>query len=287
MKIGIVLEGGASRTAFSCGVLDFLLDQQIYLDYVIGASAGISYGVSYSSRQRGRNYKIFEKYVEDPRYMGMRHLLGKGKCYYNLDFVFGEIPEKYIPYSWEDYIRYGRTSYAVLTDIQTGRPTYLHIDESDRKWNILRGSCALPILFQPIEIEGKFYMDGGITDSIPFRHALEDGCDRIIAVLTREREYVKKKENLTPLVRLCYPKYPALAEALSYRHEMYNRQREELFLLEKEGKALILAPESTHHIKRTERKARILLPFYQEGYRAAQERAISIRNFLCGSHHTA
>ncbi|MBQ8842118.1 MAG: patatin-like phospholipase family protein [Ruminiclostridium sp.] len=64
MKTGIIFEGGASRTAYSCGVMDCLLDNEIYIDYVLGVSAGIAYGVSYSSRQKGRNYAIFEKFVE-------------------------------------------------------------------------------------------------------------------------------------------------------------------------------------------------------------------------------
>lgn len=280
MKIGLVLEGGASRTAFTCGVLDFFLDREIYFDYVIGASAGISYGVSYSSRQRGRNYKIFEQYVDDPRYMGLRHLFGKGKCYYNLDFIFGEIPGRLLPYSWEDYERYGRTSYAVLTNIETGLPEYFHITEKDRRWDLLRASCALPILFPPIEINGKAYMDGGISDSIPFRHALGDGCEKVIVILTRERDYVKKKESLTPLVRCRYPKYPALSETLSHRHEMYSRQREELDQLEREGKALVIAPDSTHKIGRTERRPAVLLPFYKEGYQKAEKMSERIKEFL-------
>lgn len=271
MKLGLVLEGGASRTAFTCGVLDYLLDREFYADLVIGASAGISYGVSYSSRQRGRNLRIFEEYVTDPRYMGLRHLLGKGKCYYNLDFVFGDIPERLLPFSWEDYIRYGRTSYAALTNIETGKPEYFHIDENDRKWDLLRASCALPILFPPIRIRGHFYMDGGITDSIPFEYAFENGCDKVIAVLTRERDYEKKKESLTPLVKRCYPKFPALAEALSRRHEMYNSQKKQLFRLEKKGKAVVIAPDSTHKIGRTERNPAVLIPFYKEGYEKAKE----------------
>lgn len=271
MKLGLVLEGGASRTAFTCGVLDCLLDREIYADLVVGASAGISYGVSYSSRQRGRNLKIFESYVNDPRYMGFRHLLGKGKCYYNLDFVFGEIPKKLLPYSWEDYERYGRTSHAVLTDIETGKPAYFHISERDEDWTLLRASCALPILFPPIRINGKAYMDGGITDSIPFSYALENGCDKVIAVLTRERAYVKKKESLAPLIKRLYPSFPALFEALSRRHEMYRRQQEELAALEKAGKALVIAPDSTHGIRRTERDPAVLVPFYNEGYEKAKE----------------
>ena len=49
MKTGLVLEGGALRTIFSSGVCDALLDGGVMVDYVIGVSAGIAYGVSYIS----------------------------------------------------------------------------------------------------------------------------------------------------------------------------------------------------------------------------------------------
>ena len=75
MKLGIVMEGGASRTIFSCGVTDVFMDENIYPDYLIGVSAGIAYGVSYASKQRGRNEEFTRKYMNDPRYMGMRYLL--------------------------------------------------------------------------------------------------------------------------------------------------------------------------------------------------------------------
>ena len=51
MKLGIVFEGGALRTTFSCGVMDALLELNIMADYIIGVSAGASYGVSYASGQ--------------------------------------------------------------------------------------------------------------------------------------------------------------------------------------------------------------------------------------------
>ena len=71
MKLGLVLEGGASRTVFSCGVMDVLLEEGIKADYIIGTSAGISYGVSYASGQYERNLKITRQYMSDERYMGI------------------------------------------------------------------------------------------------------------------------------------------------------------------------------------------------------------------------
>lgn len=280
MKTGLVLEGGASRTAYTCGVLDCLLDNEIYLDYVIGVSAGIAYGVSYSSRQTGRNYAIFEKYVEDPRYMGIKHFLGKKKSYYNLDFIYDEMPEKYLPFDWKAYFDYGMTSHAVITNISTGLPEYYRIDKEDHKWMLLRASSSLPILFQPVKIGENLYLDGGITDSIPFEKAFEDGCDKVIVVLTRERDFIKKKEKTVPLIKLCYKNYPNLIKAMENRHIMYNNQLEKLRKLEKEGKALVIAPADTHKIGRTERKSSVLLPYFREGYDYTKTILSEINDFI-------
>lgn len=280
MKTGIIFEGGASRTAYSCGVMDCLLDNEIYIDYVLGVSAGIAYGVSYSSRQKGRNYAIFEKFVEDPRYMGIKHFLGKKRSYYNLDFIYGEMPDKYLPFDWDAYIKYGMTSYAVITNINTGLPEYYRIDEVDKNWKILRATSSLPILFQPVEINGNLYLDGGISDSIPFEYALNNGCDKVIVVLTRERDFVKKKESIIPLIKIAYKKYPKLIEAMKNRHIMYNNELEKLRKLEKEGKALVIAPADTHNIGRTERKSSILLPYFKEGYDYTSTIINEIKSFI-------
>lgn len=96
MKLGMVFEGGANRTVFSCGVMDKFLEENIMPDYYIGVSAGMAYGLSYLSGQKGRNLELMEKYMADKRYMGMRHLLNrKEHAYYNTKFVFEEVPNSF------------------------------------------------------------------------------------------------------------------------------------------------------------------------------------------------
>lgn len=266
MKLGLVLEGGASRTIFSCGILDALLEQNIMADYVIGTSAGISYGVSYCSGQMGRNLTITEKYMADKRYMGVKHLLDpKNKSYYNLDFVFGEIPQKLVPFDVKAFTEYKGSCIAVLTDIESGRAEYMELPREDMDFMGLRASCALPILFRPVEINGRKYMDGGLTDSIPFEKAIADGCDKVIVILTRPRGYVKKQEKTEPLIKAMYRKYPKLVENFENRPEAYNRSVKRLSELEKEGRAFVIAPPDTHNIHRTERRPEILVPYYKEG----------------------
>lgn len=281
MKIGIIFEGGASRTYFSCGVIDALLDEKIYADYVIGVSAGISFGVSYCSRQKERNLRILEQYEEKGIYQGFHHMFRKSnKSYYNLDFVFGEVPNKLVPFDFEAFKNHEGDCLAVVTNIDTGLPEYIPVIPDDKCFTALRATCALPILFQPVEINGKYYLDGGLSDSIPFDKAFEDGCDKVIAVLTRPRGYRKSKESTTSIINLKYKKYPKLMESFKNRPETYNKQIERLEALEKEGKALLLAPEETFGIGRFEKRKAKLIPFYRYGYDYAMRNMEKIKDFI-------
>lgn len=119
MKLGMVFEGGANRTVFSCGVMDAFLKERLMPDYLIGVSAGIAYGVSYLSGQKGRNIEVVENYIADKRYMGMRHLFNRNeKAYFNTKFVFEEVPNELIPFDYDAFAAYpGKVEAAVTTFI--------------------------------------------------------------------------------------------------------------------------------------------------------------------------
>lgn len=281
MKWGFVLEGGASRTYFTCGILDGFLEKSIFADYMIGVSAGISFGVSYTSRQYKRNYNIMEKYQGDKRYMGIRHLLDrKNRSYYNLDFVFDEIPNKLLPFDYDCFDGSSTECKAVLTRLDSGCAEYMELPKGDKQFQALRATCALPLLFKAIEINGVRYMDGGVSDSIPFKKAFEDGCDKVITVLTHPKGYIKQYESATPLVKAAYRKYPKFVESFLSRPERYNQALSELEKLVKEGKALVLAPKDTYGVGRTERGFDKLLKLYNEGLNCYKENEAAIQAFI-------
>ena len=127
----MVFEGGASRTAFSCGVMDAFLEEELMPDYFIGVSAGIAFGVSYLSKQKGRNLKILEEYMADKRYMGLKYLFDrKKKSYYNIGFVFDEVPNKLLPFDYETFAGYKGVVEACVTNIHTGKAEYLKVPQS-------------------------------------------------------------------------------------------------------------------------------------------------------------
>lgn len=285
MKLGLVLEGGASRSLFTCGVLDVLLEEGIFADYVIGVSAGIAYGSSYVSRQKGRNLELSLNYMHDKRYMGTRHLFNpKNRSYYNMDFAFRQIPEKLVPFDFSAFEHNSKnaTTIAVVTNLETGKPEYKELSSTDWDYliRLIWASCALPILFRPEKLGENFYMDGGIGDPIPFCRAIEDGCDKVITILTRERGYEKDRGTSTKLASHIYRKYPEFAKTLTERPAKYNEARKKLFEMEKNGEVFILAPTDTTGFSRTERNPEKLQIMYDDGYKTAKENIPSLKQYL-------
>lgn len=281
MKLGLVLEGGANRGNFSNGVMDVLMRHDIWANYLIGASAGIANGVSYASRQPGRSLSIGVDYMPTPAYSGVKHLLNpRNRSLYNIGYVFDEIPNRLLPFDYEAFARFPGPVVAVVTRLDTGAPEYLDVPRDDRKWRTLVASCALPFLFQPVRIGDGLYMDGGITDPIPAQRALDDGCDRVIVVTTRERDYVKGDEKALHWAARRYFRYSQFAQALNRRADAYNECRRHLFELERQGRAFIIEPVDTKGFSRTEKDKDRIRALYQQGVDVAEGRMSALREWL-------
>ena len=282
MKTGLVLEGGALRAIYSSGVCDGLLDGGVMTDYVIGVSAGIAYGVSYVSRQPRRNLEVVTRFAPDKRYMGWRNLADKeNRSYFGRKFAYDIIPNKLVPFDYDTFAAFPGEVEAVVTNLNTGRADYLPVPRRDKASTVLQASCAMPLLFPVFEINGQPYLDGGIGDAIPWRRALSK-CERVIVVLTRPRSYRRKPDKGMKLVRRRYKDYPVFLEVMERRAEVYNQDREQLFQAEREGKLLVITPESTLGVSRTERDTEKLRLLWAAGYQAAVDRLEEIRGFLQG-----
>ena len=281
MKTGIVLEGGALRAIFSSGVCDGLLEGNIMPDYLIGVSAGIAYGVSYLSRQPRRNLEVVTTYASDHRYMGMNNLADKSnRSYFGLKFAYDTIPNELIPFDYDAFAAYPGQVEAVVTNLNTGKADYMEVPRLDRNSQLLQATCAMPLMFPIYHLNGQPYLDGGIADSIPWRRAMDQGCDRVMVVMTHPRDYVRKQERLMPLIRKTYREYPNFVAAMEDRAQRYNEDREQIFDLERQGKLLVIAPDSTMGVSRTERNPEKLRLLWAKGYQAAIDRMDEIRAFF-------
>lgn len=260
----LILEGGTLRPIFSAGVMDALLDNNITFPYCIGVSAGITNGVSYISKQKGRNLEVVTKYRNDNRYLSYRNFL-RCKSIFGLDFVFDEIPNNLIPFDMDTYRKYPGKVLVGVTNAHTGKTEYLNGKDLDDKATMLRATCAIPLLFPVIKINGKEYYDGGLCDPIPIKKAIADGNTKHLIVLTQPKGYKKELSKKNILVaKLLNKKYPNLKTPLLNRHNHYNETVKFCEQLENEGKVLILRPE--YNLDSFEKDINKLKSSYDHGY---------------------
>ena len=252
MKVGLVLEGGAMRGLYTAGVLDVFLDNKdIKIDTIIGVSAGALFGVNYKSRQKGRTLRYNLKYANDERYMGFKSLVKTGDIV-NKEFCYDEIPNKLDIFDNETYKKTPEEFYAVVTNLDTGKPEYIKIDDAQKDIEYLRASGSMPYVSKIVQIDGKKYLDGGTSDSIPVDEMMKMGVDKVIVVLTRPLEYRKKKSS-KKISKWYYKRYPNYIDTLNNRYKMYNSEVEKVIFLEKDKKIFVIRPSRLVDIKRIER----------------------------------
>lgn len=275
----IVLEGGAMRGFFTMGVLDFFMDKGIDFKNLYGVSAGACHGCSYASGQRGRAFEINTKYRSDKRYAGVYSLIKTGD-YFGKEFQLETIPKELSPYDYEAFKSRGVNYYAVATDVETGRPEYLHIEDMEKEIDKIWASSTLPILSRMVEIDGRKYLDGGVSDAIPVSKAIKDGNKKVVVVLTRDIDYRKKPNELLPLIKLEYKNYPKLVEAVENRHKMYNKTLAYIRRLESEGKIFVIRPKEKVAVGRLESDVTKLRELYKSGYLVAREQYDAMMDYL-------
>lgn len=278
MKIGLVLEGGAMRGMFTAGVLDVLLDEQIAVDGAVTVSAGALFGINYPAKQRGRVLRYNLKYLHDKRYMGWHSLFTTGNVV-NKAFAFYELPFTLDPFDQATFAASQIDFWVTLTNIETGEPEYVKITDAFTQMEALRATSAMPMVSRVVEIEGKKYLDGGISDSIPLDKAITLGYDKIIVILTRPLDYRKKPSN-NWLFKLFYRHYPKLIERWENRYAEYNQAVEKVIEMEKAGKIFVIRPSESLDISRLEKDLTKVQAMYDLGVKDGQAALSELKNYL-------
>ncbi|MDY5908088.1 MAG: patatin family protein [Bullifex sp.] len=281
MRTGLVLEGGAMRGMFTCGILDVFLEKGIDFDSTIGVSAGAVFGCNYKSRQVGRALRYNKRFCRDPRYCSGRSLLKTGDLY-GAEFCYDELPNELDPFDYDTFERNPMEFWCVTTDVETGKARYdLMKDGRGDDMKLMRASASMPLVSRPVSVRGRELLDGGIADPIPFDFMLSGNVDRCLVILTQPYDYIKKKNSMLPLFGLFYKgKRKGIRDAMGIRHEVYNSQTERLKTLEKEGRVFVLRPASPLEIGKTEKDPSRLQAVYDEGRSLALEKLDEIKAYI-------
>lgn len=281
INAGLVLEGGGMKGLYTAGVLDFLMEKDMYFSKCYGVSAGACHLCSYISKQKDRAHRISIDYLDDKNYCSVRSLITTGDLF-NVDMCYRQIPDKLNPYDFKKAANYEGTSFAVATNIETGEAEYFPMKEMHRDIVGVQASASLPLVSRNVKIGNGLYLDGGFSDAIPIKKSIEDGNSKNFVVLTKEVGYIRKpaSKSTLALVKARYAKYPKVYELMRDRHIIYNETLEYLELQEKEGRAFVLRPQYKSDVNRIEKDKSKLEKLYRQGYEEAKANYDRLKAYL-------
>jgi len=175
--IGLALGGGGPKGLAHIGVIKKLLEQNIPIDYISGTSAGSIVGAFYAATkdiQKVEDYIVKKNWwdmislITDPS-LGGGILQGKRIQSFIEGFLGKNLNFKNLLIPFE----------SVAVDLATGRAVSL---QNGSVTQAVLASCAVPMLLNPVFIDGKTLVDGGVTNPVPVETARKMGSDIVIGV---------------------------------------------------------------------------------------------------------
>lgn len=279
-KTGLVLEGGGMRGAYTAGVLSWLIDQGIEMDYGVGISAGAMNLCSYAMKNKQYLYDVSVTYMPDKRNVGVNPLL-REHHYVGYDFMFDHLLKNVVQYQLEP-LRQGAMEIEIgVFNLNASRVEWLKKEDLDDDLRLLKAACTLPVAGAPVAYRDGLYMDGGVTTMVPIQRSLAHGCDRHLVIVTKDESYVRKPSSgmLLKTCRLLYHN-DALIEALKVRSDVYYQEMAQVEQLQQQGKALLIRPSRNLGVKRFSGDAKALKQLFELGIEDCENRRDQLLSFL-------
>lgn len=275
----LMFEGGGMRASYTAGTASLLLEQNITFDHVCGISAGSSHTVNFLSGDIWRTRASFTDLALEPEFGGAKTFVqGKGMFSAHWIYEVSGLEGGKLPFDFEAYEMNPTPCSIQAFDRDSGETVVWHRKDMATLQDLMtrvRASSTLPFVMPAVKLDGHTYFDGGlgVGGGIPLQLALDSGCRKIFAVLTRPKGYRKPVQDIGKANRAIaesFHRHPKVKEALLTRNQRYNAELDKLERLAEEGRAYIVYAEkmavsnSTTDIER-------LRASYFDGYAQAQE----------------
>ncbi len=278
-SVGLILEGGGMRCAFTAGVLDFFQEQELWFSSIYGVSAGACQACSYVCHQPGRGIRVWKNYLNDKRFCSVSSLIRTGDLF-NARFNYDTIPRELDPVDQAAFDSNEVQFKAVVTNLHTGQAEYLPIRDILDDMAAIQATASLPLVSRPVIIGGERYLDGGVADPIPLEKAQADGNRKNVLILTQAPDYQKEPNEALPLLTLRYGRYPAFMKTMRLRHIRYNDTLRLIRAEQRQGTAFVIQPDHKPEIGRIEKDPAKLEKLYQIGYEKARALYPALLSFL-------
>lgn len=182
--IGVALSGGGARGIAHLGVLKALNEEGIFPNIISGTSAGSIVGALYCA---GYTPEESLKIVQKTSVLSVFRPSFSWKGFLKIDKL-ADILQKHLPETFEDL---NLPLVVAASEINEGKTAYF---KSGNLIKPILASASIPVLFKPMEIDGKNYVDGGILNNLP-AEPLVDNVDTLIGVSCNPYGYADKLDN--------------------------------------------------------------------------------------------
>lgn len=266
-KIGLVLEGGGMRGAYTAGCLAWMIDNKIETDYGIGISMGALHLCSYLLKDTKMLYQTSVTYMSDNHIIGLSPLF-REKRYVGYEYVFEELLKKELKYDTTPIREKNIDMEIGVYDLEKSETVFFNSQDLDDDMMMVKAACILPIAGNIVDYNGRRYLDGGITVMVPIERALEKGCDKTIIITTKPEGYVRKAAGafMRWFMKVNYPKYPKMVIDYTNRHLNYNRQMAKVKEEVEAKRAVLIRPSVSIPVKRFSGDPENLEKLYHLGY---------------------
>lgn len=249
-KKALVVQGGSLRSIFTSGVLDALMVRGFNpFDICIGVSGGSMCMSYYLSHQYRSTYDILSQIFKDDKFISLKNLFSS-EGYINLSYLQRYAMTNH-PLDFERIeANHADTEIEIVTTcMSSGDAFYIRPDRNN--WlRALRASSTLPFLTkgyceweQEGKDEAKRLMDGGWSDPIPVKRAIELGATKILVIRTHPADYRLDWSYLGWFGSYWHRKNPQLSRRFYNDHEYYNETID--FLMKDDHEVMIhqIAPK--------------------------------------------
>jgi predicted patatin/cPLA2 family phospholipase len=270
-SLALVVEGGGLRGAFCAGVLS-VLDAQLSqrVARVYAASAGAPSAAFFATGQIHRAVQIWENHTHQGELVSPLHWF-KGRPLMDIDKLVAHFRREE-PLAVERYAGKASEVHIAVTNCETGQAEYLRLDPHNA-FEVLTATMALPLAYgRVVSVNGTPYVDGGLSDSIPFAVALASGADEVVVIQTQPITYRKRRSKFAEALFNAQlgSRYPKLLQTFQQRPERYNASVEHLTQLEHAGRVTVIRPSAPLPASRLTRDRSRILQTLEAGKAAAR-----------------
>lgn len=280
-KLGLVLEGGGLRAAYTAGVLHWFKDNHVHVDFVVGVSSGALLATLFVADEREALSLLAVDYAARKENVGWSPLL-REFAPVGYHYIFKDTIQKALKLDMDKVINAAIPLEVGVYDLFEQKTLWLTNKQLDKQWKFVHAACVLPIAGRAVKIGKKRYLDAGLTSMIAIDRSLANGCNRHIVITTKDKDFVRKQNSklLQFVLDTLYWRFPIMKKQFRVRTGIYYEEKAKVEALEAKGEAIFLRPSKDLGVKRFTGQSEQLRALYTLGYQDCEDRRAHILDFI-------